>query len=307
MTTENKLQVETLKVEGFNPDDFAQPYDENPDESYLPYDIQRWWFNTVYPNGRICVSAPQPDPERTPGAYVATATVWKNKNDEHEDITISNRAVVSETSTVDPYQDCQRKAISLALKTLGFWLSPSKIIRKPMVDPEKLGTDEQVANSMVPDTEDQPAPKKRGRKPKTHDVDASPAEEKAVDVAKTEEVKPAETSVKKSTDIEPAHEVAVHEEPVVEAKTEETEASVAEPESVQEEKTVEPVSTMSVEEARKVTVSYRNFAGRTIGDLFDSENKRDRELLNWFATSERAQNKYVTESEAAKVMLASEN
>lgn len=291
---------DALKIEGFDPNEFARPYDENPDEHYLPYDVQRWWFGQVYPNGRIVVSKPEPDSERTPGAYVATAMIWKDKNDEKEDITISNRAVPSETNTVDPYQDCQRKAISLALKTLGFWITPSKVVVKPMVNPDEKGLVQgAIVNAEVPVPETKveettvieekveapaEAPKKRGRKPKV-----------AEDVAEVAD--PVETPVVEETPatIVPETVPATTEAPVP-AEVEETMEAEEAPKS----------NLMPLDEARATVISYRNFAGRTIGELADSGNQKDHELLVWFATSARAAVKYEKEVAAAQAVLANE-
>jgi hypothetical protein len=298
--TERNFEVnKNLAIEGFNPNDFARPYDENPDENYLPYDIQRWWFNEVYPNGRIWVSKPEPDAERTPGAYTATAMIWKDKNDEKEDISISNRAVPSEANTVDPYQDCQRKAISLALKTLGFWISPSKVVIKPMVDPEEKGlvntaiTDEKK-EEVTPVVSEEPveAPKKRGRKPKAEN------EAEVVD-------NPIETSETPVAVVEEAS--VVTEAPVVtEVISAPVEKAPAPIESTPVEEAPAAEATMTLEEARATVVNYRNNQGRTIGDLADSKNQKDHELLVWFATSARALKSYKAEADAAKVVLANE-
>jgi hypothetical protein len=63
---------------------------------------------------------------------------------------------------------------------------------------------------------------------------------------------------------------------------------------------------MTLEEARATVVNYRNNQGRTIGDLADSKNQKDHELLVWFATSARALKSYKAEADAAKVVLANE-
>lgn len=303
MTTEMKEKTfpvnDALKVEGFEPNDYAHPYDENPDESYLPYDIQRWWFEQVYPKGRIEVSKPEQDPEHTPGAYVATAKVWKDKADEKEDICISNRAVPSDMNTIDPYQDCQRKAVSLALKTLGFWLTPSRVVVKPMVNPDEKGlVGEQQETTTSAETVEE-VPKKRGRKPKEEvtEVTSEPVNE-----AKEEAT--VEAPVVKETKEEVKE--AKEETPVAESPQEVVQEPVA-PVMEEPEKTEEPEETlMDLEAARSTVINYRTFSGRTMGELADSDNQKDHELLVWFATSSRAANKYPDEVAAAKAIIANQ-
>lgn len=296
--------LKSLEVEGFDPNEYARPYEENPEENYLPYEIQRWWFNTVCPNGRIMVSPPEPDAERTPGAYTARVTVWKDKGDNNNipDICMSARAVPSENGTIDTYQDCQRKAISLALKTLGFWLTPSKVVKKPSVDPEKAGLIEGTpVTEATPATEE--APKKRGRKPRATVDEATTAETPApADEAPAEEPKSEPAT---ETAPEPAETTA---EPMPEPVEEPVDASTpaVEPEPEAEPEKPKSEGLMPLDEARATVISYRNYAGRTIGELADSSNPKDREVLVWFATSARAAGRYEKEVAAAKAVLANE-
>lgn len=302
MTTDMKVFPvnKTLEVEGFDPNEYARPYDENPDESYLPYDIQRWWFEQVYPKGRIEVSKPEQDPEHTPGAYVATAKVWKDKDEEKEDICISNRAVPSDMNTIDPYQDCQRKAISLALKTLGFWLTPSRVVVKPMVDPDVKGLVKEPAS-------EETTSKKRGRKAK-EETSAEPATTPVEETNPTEKTEEVVEESPVNEEIQTTQEPEVPTEEVKEEAAMETPATepVSEPVSTEEVEEAPVEDLMDLETARNTVINYRTFSGRTMGELADSENQKDHELLVWFATSSRAATRYPDEVAAAKVIIANQ-
>ncbi len=63
---------------------------------------------------------------------------------------------------------------------------------------------------------------------------------------------------------------------------------------------------MDLETARNTVINYRTFSGRTMGELADSENQKDHELLVWFATSSRAATRYPDEVAAAKAIIANQ-
>lgn len=59
----------------------------------------------------------------------------------------------------------------------------------------------------------------------------------------------------------------------------------------------------NLEGARNVEVTYKTYKGKTIGELVDSGSKRDLRLVEWFAKSSVAEEKFPKEAEAAKIVL----
>ncbi len=284
-----------IAVEGFNPEEYAKNYDDM-EGRFLPYEVQRWWFDEVYPDGRISTSRPEQDPEHNPGAYVSTASIWKNKADAEPDVVISARATPTDVDTIDPYQDCQRKAIAAGLKMLGFWL-PIEKPSTPAVNPLTIG--------MKPDNLIE-------EKHEAIETEASTAPEEVSEpvTAETVEEKPAEPKKRrgrKKAEPIPAETVEVKiEEPVkaVDSKVEEpvtSEVEVVEPTEGVEE-TIE--SEMTLEEAQNLKVGYRRFADMLMKELLESdEGKR---LFDWMLTSARAEEKLPEQVKAAKIMKAAE-
>lgn len=290
-----------LSIEGFNPADYAM-LEENGTYNYLPYNVQRWWFNEVFPNGRIVTSIPQPDPEHTPGAYVSQVQIWKDASVERPDIIVSSRATPSDVDGIDPYQDCQRKAIAMGLKLLGFWL-PVELPAHPPVNPATVGmAPENLVEEPAESSAAEPKPR-RGRKkgvitststePEPENVTETSAEGETAEAVKaTEEEAPVE---------EPVAEESAVEEPVVEEPVEEVPA-MEEPQSEPVEEVTEEVAGMTKEQAEAVVVNYRRYKNITMGELMKSESGR--EIIKWFATSSRAKSSYPEYAEAAAVLTA---
>lgn len=119
-----------LLVDGFNPDDFKQYYEDGT--PYLPFKVQLPWFNMKYPNGKIAIFRPEWAQEKIPNTYVATARVYKDANDPVDAYIAEASAKrgpekIQETDiSIDPYTDVQRAALSLALRLAGFWCSLTK-------------------------------------------------------------------------------------------------------------------------------------------------------------------------------------
>lgn len=281
------LNVKNLQIEGFNPEAYARNYDDM-EGRFLPYEVQRWWFQEIYPEGRIMTSVPTQDPEHNPGVYVSTASIWKNKTDENPDVVISARATPSDVDGIDPYQDCQRKAIAAGLKLLGFWI-PVEKPSSPAVNPLTVGlapaTEVPSASAETSTIEEEPTnaaeekpaePKKRrGRKK------AEPAPVEAEETPSVEEVSEETTNAPEPVNAEP-------EEKVVEEKAEPAVASTE--------------SEMTLEEAQNLKVGYRRFADMKMSELLETEEGK--RLFNWLLSSVRAEEKLPEQVKAAKIMKA---
>lgn len=209
-------------------------YDDGSDY-YLPVDLQKKWFFSENPEAAIIVSPPELSPERKPGEYVATIRIYKKKPTDPTalpDIQLSSRAVVGEDD-IDPYYNCQIKAIRNGLKDLGYWWSETE---EEMIKKTKSYNDSVLSSLGL--TKQESKPKKSEQKKKE--------------------------------------------------------------EATKEEK---KLNLSLYDDAVRLIISYRNYQGRTMGSLLDSQNDADKKVLNWFATSEAAAERFPEEVLAAKTII----
>lgn len=257
----------------------AKLYDDGSDY-FLPIEIQKKWFFEENPNGCIIVDKPELSPERTPGEYIATAKIYKDKPNDPDalpDVQISNIARPGEDG-ISAYLNCQIKAVRSALKDLGYWVIEDDLVEKTkrhndfvikttgigIVNPVGVDGDNGDNESKITDTKLETA---------TLNTDNVCAED--VDNNKIVEKK----NVK---------EVAEKDEDVKNIPEKELDLNI-------------------VEDAMKLVISYRNYQGRTIGDLYNSKDPSERKILDWFATSNVAAERHPRESLASKTVLSKDS
>lgn len=260
--------------------DLAKLYDDGSDY-FLPIEVQKKWFFEENPNGCIIVEKPELSPERTPGEYVATAKIYKDKpNDPSDlpDIQISNIARPGEDG-ISAYLNCQIKAVRSALKDLGYWVVEDDIVEKTkkhnefVIKTTGINVLQQSSNDESGKTEKscEESEDPKGIDKKTHNDSASDTEiDKAVEKDNKAEV--VEKDDAKSGD-------AVN-------------------------NSEKELDLNSFEDAMKLVISYRNYQGRTIGDLYNSKDPSERKILDWFATSNVAAERHPRESLASKTVLS---
>ena len=145
-----------LLVEGFNPDDFKQYYDDGT--AYLPFKVQLAWFRLRYPNGKTPVFRPEWSPEKVPGTFVATARVYKDAADPIDNYLSEASAkkgpdtkIMDTEISIDAYNDVQRAALSMALRFAGFWCS----LTESDLSKELADKNVKVENSSTPEKKDE--------------------------------------------------------------------------------------------------------------------------------------------------------
>ena len=327
-----------LIVEGFNPDDFKQYYDDGT--PYLPFKIQLMWFRLKYPNGKTPVFRPEWSLEKTPGEYVATARVYRDIADPIDNYLSEasakrgpNTRIQGTEVEIDPYMDVQRAALSMALRLAGFWCSLteddfSKELKKDLTSSKPV--EEKTSKEASEKTSSKGMPNKAFEAPveetPTEAVEApveeTPTEAEApVEETSTEDVETpveetpteAEAPVEETSteDVEtPVEETPTEAEaPVEETSTEDVETPVeetpAEDTKVPEEnapKELTEEEKSELEELRAIPFSngYRNC---TIGDLETGrENGKDSDdgnLFHWLLNSAIAERKYSKHKAAA--------
>lgn len=258
--------------------DLAKLYDDGSDY-FLPIEIQKKWFFEENPNGCIIVDKPELSPERTPGEYVATARIYKDKPKDPgdlPDVQISNIARPGEDG-ISAYLNCQIKAVRSALKDLGYWVIEDDLVEKTKKHNDFVikTTGMGVANSVSVESKSESEIADTKSETATVDTENGPAENveknKIVEEKKTKE----DIDAEKDLDIE---------------NTPEKELDLN-----------------IVEDAMKLVISYRNYQGRTIGDLYNSKDPSERKILDWFATSNVAAERHPKESLAAKTVLAKDS
>jgi len=172
-----------LMVEGFNPDDYKQYYDDGT--PYLPFKVQLAWFRAKYPNGKLPVFRPEWSADKEVNTFVATARVYKDATDPQDGYLAEASAkrgpglkIHDSGEEIDPYSAVQVAAMSLALKLAGFWCSlttddlTKELERANSETQEKAG--EESAEKQTEPAEEKKAGK-RGRKKATNGGSA-PAE-----------------------------------------------------------------------------------------------------------------------------------
>lgn len=215
-----------LMVEGFNPDDYKQYYEDGT--PYLPFKVQLTWFRMKYPNGKTPVFRPEWSLEKNFNEYVATARVYKDTTDAVDNYLSEasakrgpNTKIQGTEVEIDPYVDVQRAALSMALRFAGFWCSltasdlsrdllntntPDKNTQEPIYS-ETEKPDESKELSTVEETDD--VEKTVEELPKEPETNSEPSEEPVVESNEEAITETKEESVKES-----------NEEPVVESSEE---------------------------------------------------------------------------------------
>lgn len=260
--------------------DLAKLYDDGSDY-FLPIEVQKKWFFEENPNGCIIVEKPELSPERTPGEYVATAKIYKDKpNDPSDlpDIQISNIAKPGEDG-ISAYLNCQIKAVRSALKDLGYWVIEDDLVEKTKKH------NEFVIKTTGTNILQQPV------------VDESDKTEKSCEKSEGQGNTDGKTTNESTDDIDKNKVVKK------ENKAEITEKDDAKSGNAVNNSEKE-LNLNSFEDAMKLVISYRNYQGRTIGDLYNSKDPSERKILDWFATSNVAAERHPRESLASKTVLS---
>ena len=266
--------------------DLAKLYDDGSDY-FLPIEVQKKWFFEENPNGCIIVEKPELSPERTPGEYVATAKIYKDKPKDPNDlpdIQISNIAKPGEDG-ISAYLNCQIKAVRSALKDLGYW-----VIEDDLVEKTKKHNDFVIKTTGTNILQQS-------------FVDESDKTEKSCEKSEAPE------NTDSKTKNEPADDI--NEDKVIEksdkneiAEKDDAKNSDTVSDSEKELDSEKDLDLNSVDDAMKLVISYRNYQGRTIGDLYNSKDPSERKILDWFATSNVAAERHPKESLASKTVLS---
>lgn len=277
----------------FKPADHFRKYDDGGE--YLPTPIQIMWFLANCEEkgvvGRCVTTVPEPD-ATTPGAFVSTAYVYEN---ETLIISFSCRAKPSDTVNddevgMDPYELCQHRALSTALKLLGYKAPypPESSTGEPTEDQAEADSDNASGESSTK--------KKRGRpKKKTEDPAA--------------EVKASEKKDVKTEDIAAtASDAATPDDAAVTANDDNSSSEPAVTPVVSNDEASE-ISEEEYAKASKVTVSYRTWENVPLGALSTSNGKnaamakKDLSFLKWIADGTKATTFFSEEQiKAAKIV-----
>lgn len=292
-----------INVEGFNPDELAQRYDDS-NKAYLPLRVQLRWFFTVYPNGGYAISVPSMDPEHTPGCFQATAKVWTCPEDKEGSGTVNFTCrvkpdelapVTAEESVMDPFEKCQYRALSTALRNMGFWVSMELDING---FPDEA-CDDTADSTETTDAVDEQPKKRRGRPRKN----ASPEP-----VASPLEVEEKNKEDEEATKTDVVEEAAEDDKVVSAAPVEEVvkapEVNTEKAEDAPVEAAPVEVSEEDYEKACHVTINYRTWQDVELstlvtGDKTEAQKKKDKSLLHWIASSTKAKEKFSNEQIAA--------
>jgi hypothetical protein len=255
---EDKVVVpinKSLMVEGFNPDDYKQYYEDGT--PYLPFKVQLAWFRLRYPNGKTPVYRPEWSEEKIAGTYVASARVYRDASDPVDCYLAEAAAkrgpdtrIQEKEISIDPYTDVQRAALSLALRFAGFWCSlteadVTKELAKeteneqeqPAEEAETATTEEQkteetVSNEQATDTPAEETPVTEEVSEEKSEAETPKTE--APEVAETQQETPAVEETAEETTTEEAEQVTEND---AEAETSDTAIETPVEESVEEPET----------------------------------------------------------------------
>lgn len=231
-----------LMVEGFNPDDYKQYYEDGT--PYLPFKVQLTWFRMKYPNGKTPVFRPEWSLEKNFNEYVATARVYKDATDAVDNYLSEasakrgpNTKIQGTEVEIDPYVDVQRAALSMALRFAGFWcsLTASDLSRDLLntnthdkntqepISSETEKPDESKELSTVEETDD--VEKTVEELPKEPETNSEPSEEPVVEsneeaITETKEESATESNEESTTETKEESVTESNEEPVVESSEE---------------------------------------------------------------------------------------
>lgn len=235
--SQGKTKIVKTNSEDFNPDEYRQFYEDGT--PYLPFGVQLQWFRMKYPNGKIKTFRPDWSPEKEAGTYIATARVYKDVNDA-EDCYLSEASakrgpdtkIVDTEINIDPFTDCQRAALSLALRLAGFWCSLTPREEVPEDTPKEESPKKE--SSKKESSEKEPS-KEVSKKDAVTDASASNTEsekENSKEASKKEPKNPTEETSNEISSVEsvsPApNEESASSEKTSDEKPEETDLEVTE-------------------------------------------------------------------------------
>lgn len=274
-------------------------------------------------------------PDRKPGEFVVTVRVYKEKpetKDECPNIQLSSRAQPGEDSSFDPYTNCQIKAVRSALRDLGYWIendmqSEIKLAEESIAKSNEnrqadAGSNDATINGsgavsspnlgtvFFPSKDEEHNVENHAEQSEKEEVKSGSAKSsKTTDYSKKDVVEKSDTLEDSASDV--TEEEAPEKDTVVDKRDSDNSLVDSEVDNEKSEKKKSKGKTIKsdieidsdLEAARNTEVTYKTYQGTTIGELVDSGSKRDMRLVEWFAKSSVAEEKFAKEAKAARIVL----